>query len=196
MKANRGFPGYRGYGPSGSYGQGPKYPYNYFDQNRVPPPSPMAGGDPYGDTSAFWKYRERYPSPVMPPKTFSAGGSPNFPSPFLGFGSPPPSPIYQSSSSNYNYDAKYPVLPGPANFADSSMGFDDRYGWYPRYPTYPPGQGGMPTAYAALPPPGGYTFPQHRVARAVAEIRGSDKITGTISFEQEVRGMHISRISA
>ncbi|XP_053201999.1 trithorax group protein osa-like [Panonychus citri] len=132
---------------------------------------------------------------MSPPGSSSSSSSPSGQG---SSGSPQQSPSSQSPLSGpssmsgqppiSNFDTKYGLLPGPANFADSTVTFDHRFGWVPRYPNYvlPPGANyfpstGHPYSYPSNPP-----YPNHRVARGVAEIRGSDnKVTGTINFEQE-----------
>ncbi|XP_015794372.1 uncharacterized protein LOC107370927 isoform X2 [Tetranychus urticae] len=196
--------GYR-YGNGFNYGSKYSNPYNgqYSDPNR----QSMNPTDQMTDPNSYWKiFRDRYPqgfpslSSSMPPQpssmssssplssssSLSSSGMPSMSpfnsqsqmqsqSPFLSVSSMPGQPPLS------NFDAKYGVL-GPANFVDSTATFDHRLGWVPRYPNFV-----LPSGAYHFPATGHpYSYHRNRIARGVADIRGADnKITGSISFEQE-----------
>uniref|UniRef100_T1KY55 superoxide dismutase n=1 Tax=Tetranychus urticae TaxID=32264 RepID=T1KY55_TETUR len=133
------------------------------------------------DHNNYWKINPQgyppsaYPSPQPFPSSSTSpfGPTPGLPSLSLSipFSAQPPLSAFE---------AKYD-LPGPANFADSTATFDNGIGWVPRYPNFV-----FPPSYYFPTTGHPYSYHRNRIARGIADIRGSEnKITGSISFEQE-----------
>uniref|UniRef100_T1KD37 Superoxide dismutase copper/zinc binding domain-containing protein n=2 Tax=Tetranychus urticae TaxID=32264 RepID=T1KD37_TETUR len=197
------------YGNGPNYGSKYGYPSQFMDSNKPPFSSP----DSMIDANNYWRhFRERYPpAPPQPYQPLSSLNSAPGLSPYSSSILPyhPTQPLSASASSLQSgltqlsppsaqsslngspvssqpplstFDAKYGLIPGQVNFPDNSVTFDHRFGWVPRYPNYALSSGN--NYYMSQGQPHSYSNP--KVTRGTAEIKGSDnKITGSISFEQE-----------